>query len=180
MKRALPPETGISRSEAIRPERIQSMKNYFGDTSRYEEIMRLPHPVSKTHPQMPREDRAAQFAPFAALTGYGDAIKETGRLTEEKRLPDEERMEILDRTVSFLKEQIKKQPLITVTCFQADERKSGGAYRTVGGRLKRFDDYRRSLVMTDGTEIFFDDILEIYCGDEAEMERKEEKYGRDQ
>lgn len=144
------------------------MKNYFGDTSRYEKIMDLPHHVSKKHPQMPAEDRAAQFAPFAALTGYGEAVKETARFTEEKRTPDEESLEILDRTICSLRERIKDQPYISLTCFQADERKAGGAYVEIRGNLKKIDEYRRKLILTDGTEIFFDNILEICCEDGTE------------
>lgn len=137
------------------------MKNYFGDTSRYEEIMGLSHPTSKTHPRMPVKDRAAQFAPFAALTGYGDAVRETARLTDERKGPDEDRMERLDRTADVLKRRIKDLPEISVVCFRADRKKAGGSYETVCGRLKIIDEYRRMLVMEDGTRLPFDNILEI-------------------
>lgn len=143
------------------------MKNYFGDTSRYEEIMNLPHHVSPKHPRMPAEDRAAQFAPFAALTGYGDAVREAARQTEKKGGADEERLEALDRTVRFLREKIKERPYISVTFFQPDEKKEGGSYVKRRGNLKKVDEYRRKLILTDGTEIFFDYILEIGCEDEA-------------
>lgn len=144
------------------------MKNYFGDTSRYEEIMNLPHHVSEKHPQMPVEDRAAQFTPFSALTGYGEAIKETARLTEKKKMPDEDHLEILDRTLNELRNRIKQQPYISVTCFQADERKSGGSYITIAGNLKKISEYRRTMTLTDGTEICFENIREIVCENEQE------------
>lgn len=143
------------------------MKNYFGDTSRYEEIMDLPHHVSTKHPPMPVRDRAAQFAPFAALTGYGEAVREAARYTEKKKAPDEERLEKLDRAVRFLREKIKERPFVVLTCFHADERKDGGSYVEVRGRLKKIDEYRRKFVLEDGAELSFDNILEILCEDQA-------------
>ena len=91
------------------------MKNYFGETHKYDDIINLPHHVSGTHPQMPVEDRAAQFAPFAALTGYGAAIKETERYTEKRIQPDEESVEILNRRLEFIREHISEKPEVTVT-----------------------------------------------------------------
>ena len=93
------------------------MKNYFGETHKYDDIINLPHHVSGTHPQMPVEDRAAQFAPFAALTGYGAAIKETERYTEKRIQPDEESVEILNRRLEFIREHISEKPEVTVTYF---------------------------------------------------------------
>ena len=127
----------------------------------YDDIIHLPHHVSKTRPQMSMEDRAAQFSPFAALTGYDAAILETGRLTEEKSELGEETQAILDRKQRYLAEIIDTKPEITVTYFVPDEKKSGGAYSTVTGFLKRIDEYARGLVLTDGRKIQLDAIFDI-------------------
>ena len=127
----------------------------------YDDIIHLPHHVSKTRPQMSMEDRAAQFSPFAALTGYDAAILETGRLTEDKLELGEETQAILDRKQRYLAEIIDTKPEITVTYVVPDEKKSGGAYSTVTGFLKRIDEYERVLMLTDGRKIQLDAILDI-------------------
>lgn len=127
----------------------------------YDDIIHLPHHVSKTRPQMSLEDRAAQFSPFAALTGYDAAILETGRLTEDKLELGEETQAILDRKQRYLAEIIDTKPEITVTYFVPDEKKSGGAYSTVTGFLKRIDEYERVLMLTDGRKIQLDAVLDI-------------------
>ena len=127
----------------------------------YDDIIHLPHHVSKTSPQMSMEDRAAQFSPFAALTGYDAAILETGRLTEDKLELGEETQAILDRKQRYLAEIIDTKPEITVTYFVPDEKKSGGAYSTVTGFLKRIDEYERVLMLTDGKKIQLDAVLDI-------------------
>lgn len=127
----------------------------------YDDIIHLPHHVSKTRPQMSMEDRAAQFSPFAALTGYDAAILETGRLTEEKSEPGEEVRAILDRKQRYLAEIIDTKPEVTVTYFVPDARKPGGAYSTLTGFLKRIDEYERVLVLTDGRKIQLDTIFDI-------------------
>ena len=127
----------------------------------YEDILNLPHHVSKTRPRMSMLDRAAQFSPFAALTSYDDAIKETGRLTDEKIEMDEDRKAALDMKQAYLIEMIDEQPAISITYFLPDTKKSGGAYVTVTGNLKRFDEYERLLILTDGKKIPMDDIADI-------------------
>ena len=127
----------------------------------YGDIIHLPHHVSKTRPQMSMEDRAAQFSPFAALTGYDAAILETGRLTEDKLELGEDTQAILDRKQRYLAEIIDTKPEITVTYFVPDEKKSGGAYSTVTGFLKRIDEYERVLMLTDGRKIQLDAIFDI-------------------
>ena len=127
----------------------------------YEDILNLPHHVSKTRPQMSMLDRVAQFSPFAALTGYDDAIKETVRLTDEKIEMDEDRKAALDMKQAYLIEMIDEQPEISITYFLPDTKKSGGAYVTVTGNLKRFDEYERLLILTDGKKIPMDDIADI-------------------
>lgn len=128
---------------------------------RYDDIIHLPHHVSKTRPQMSMMDRAAQFSPFAALTGYDAAIKETGRLTDEKIELGEETKAVLDRKQRYLSDMISVQPEITVTYFLLDERKSGGTYLSVTGKLKRIDEYERMMILTDGKKIPLDDIMDI-------------------
>ena len=114
------------------------MKNYFGESHKYDDIIHLPHHVSDKRPQMPVLDRAAQFAPFAALTGYGEAVKETARLTERRIQPDEETLDILNRRLEFIKKHISEQPEVSVCFFRPDPRKDGGAYVTVSGTVKNW------------------------------------------
>ena len=129
--------------------------------NRYDEIINLPHHVSKTRPRMPMSDRAAQFAPFAALTGYDAAIKETGRLTDERIDFGEETKAMLDTKQQYLNDIIADQPEITVTYFVPDEKKAGGAYVTVTGNLKRIEEYERMMILNNGTKIPMDEIADI-------------------
>ena len=128
---------------------------------KYNEIMGLPHHVSKTRPQMPMSDRAAQFAPFAALTGYDAAIKETGRLTDERIELDVEALSALDMKYQLLMEALDEAPEVTITYFQPDERKAGGKYLTATGAVKKVDDFERRITTQDGTKIPMDDVLSI-------------------
>lgn len=127
----------------------------------YEDIINLPHPTSARHPRMPRMSRAAQFSPFAALTGHEAAIMETARLTDQKAELTEDRKAELDRTQKILLEHLAQQPEITVTWFQPDERKEGGQYITTVGRLRRIDGAQRVLWLTSGDQISLDDVVEI-------------------
>lgn len=127
----------------------------------YDDIIDLPHHVSATRPRMSMIDRAAQFSPFAALTGYDAAIKETGRLTDKRIELTEDSRAILDRKQQFLVDNLADYPEVSVTYFVPDERKSGGAYVTVTGRVKKVDDYQRLLTLTDGTKIPLDEILDM-------------------
>lgn len=127
----------------------------------YEDMLELPHPVSKMHPQMPRRDRAAQFAPFAALTGYEEAVREAARITEEKMILDEDSKVQLDWKLRCLQEKVKEQPIITVTYFMKDERKKGGKYVTVIGVLKKIDSYTHQFVLENGEEIPVEDVVSL-------------------
>ena len=127
----------------------------------YEDIINLPHHVSATRPQMSMIDRAAQFSPFAALTGYDAAIKETGRLTDEKIEMDEESLNILYMKFQILARSLDDEPEVTFTYFKPDERKAGGAYLTASGVVKKIDAFERMIVMRNGTKIPMDDILNI-------------------
>ena len=128
---------------------------------KYDEIMGLPHHVSKTRPQMPMSDRAAQFAPFAALTGYDAAIKETGRLTDERIELDVEALSALDMKYQLLMEALDEAPEVTITYFRPDERKAGGKYVSAVGAVKKIDDFERRITMQDGAKIPMDDVLSI-------------------
>ncbi len=130
-------------------------------TGSYDDIIHLPHHVSSTRPQMSMEDRAAQFSPFAALTGYDAAIDETGRLTDEKIELDEDTLHILNAKIQLVIDNLSKKLEFYITYFKPDEYKEGGSYLTVSGVVKKVDDYERLLVMQDGTKIPMDDILNI-------------------
>lgn len=135
----------------------------------YDDIIDMPHHVSDHHSHMSVHDRAAQFAPFAALTGHGAAIAETARLTEEKRELCESQKEVLDQRLVNIMHNAG-EPYVKVEYFVDDERKSGGRYVTVFGRIKKIDDYRHVMVLeamekqhTEShiTEILLDDIYDI-------------------
>lgn len=130
-------------------------------SAKYDDIINLPHHVSKTRPQMPMSDRAAQFAPFAALTGYDSAIKETGRLTDEKIELDDEALTVLDRKYQLLMDALDEAPEIEITYFKPDERKAGGKYVSATGTVKKVDDFERLITMQDGLKIPMDDVLSI-------------------
>lgn len=121
------------------------------DTSRYEDIIGLPHHVSPTHPHMAPLDRAAQFSPFAALTGHEAAIAETARLTEKRVELDEDRKTVLDEKLQILRVHLAERPEIAITYFKPDEKKEGGAYLTAWGSIKKIDEYAGCLVMEDET-----------------------------
>ena len=129
--------------------------------NRYDEIMGLPHHVSKTRPQMPMSDRAAQFAPFAALTGYDSAIKETGRLTDERIELDEEALAALDRKYQLLMDALDDAPEVTIIYFQPDERKAGGQYVSATGTVKKVDTFGRRILLQDGTRIPLDSVYDL-------------------
>ena len=127
----------------------------------YEDIIHLPHHVSRNHPQMPMLDRAAQFAPFAALTGYEAAVGETARLTSERRELDAQEAEELNRRLPALIARLPDRPEATVEYFVPDDRKAGGAYVTVTGRVRHISVPERTLLMEDGTVILIDDIAAL-------------------
>ena len=127
----------------------------------YDDMINMPCPTSQRHPRMPRADRAAQFAPFAALTGYDAAIDETGRLTDQKIDISEDMREKLDLKQNFLSDIIDEQPEISVTYFVPDQKKSGGAYVTLNGRLKQIDEYEQLIMLTDGKKIPIQEVYSI-------------------
>ena len=131
------------------------------EEKRYDDIIGLPRPTSNKHPRMPRLNRAAQFAPFAALTGYGDAIDEAARLTEEMRTLSGDDQLILGEKLALLKSRLDASPAVTVTYFQPDARKAGGEYVSVTGPVRRVREYERELVLADGKVIPFERILDV-------------------
>lgn len=127
----------------------------------YDDIIDLPHHVSATRPQMSMMDRAAQFSPFAALTGYDAAIKETARLTDQKiDLDDYEKEEINDK-IQLITEHLGEDFEVVIIYFQPDSRKAGGAYVDAVGIVKKIDEYDRVIILQDGKKIPIDDILDI-------------------
>ena len=127
----------------------------------YEDIINLPHHVSTKRPQMPLKDRAAQFAPFAALTGHDEAIKETARLTDERIELDESTLAILNDKIQIILDNLDIEPEVTVSYFKPDNKKSGGAYIDHTGVVKRIDDFEKTVIFTDKVIIPIEDILDI-------------------
>ncbi len=127
----------------------------------YDDIINLPHHISKKHPQMSLYARSAQFAPFAALTGYEEAVKETARETNERIDIEDELKSILDGKLQIILEQIKNHPEISITYFIADSKKNGGEYVTVIGLVKKVDLYNQYIYLIDNTEIPINEIIDI-------------------
>ncbi len=130
-------------------------------SGKYDDIIDLPHPTSAKHPRMPVADRAAQFSPFAALTGYEAAVQETARLTDERIELNEDELAALDEKLRTVLAWNGEAPLVSITYFQADDRKAGGSYNTAQGYIRKLDELRRVIVMQDGSKIPVDDVLEI-------------------
>ena len=122
-------------------------------TEDYSDIINLPHPVSKNHPQMPMAARAAQFAPFAALTGYDSVIHETERLTDKQVELEDYDNNQLNRVFTRLVEHLNEHPQIVVSYFKPDERKDGGSYMTISGRVKKIDELGHAMIMEEGISI---------------------------
>ncbi len=137
------------------------MKDDINYEHRYDDIINLPHHVSKSHPHMSTLDRAAQFSPFAALTGYEGAIKETARRTNKRMELDEAAKNVLDEKLRIVHDQLSSQPELEITYFQPDDKKTGGAYISVIGIVKKIDGYERTVVMQDETRIPIEEIIRI-------------------
>ena len=130
----------------------------------YDDILHLPRPVSKKHPPMPMGKRAAQFLPFAALTGFEGEIAETGRLTEAAPELGEDALVALDRQLALLRQRLPEQPEVTIVRFVPDEKKDGGQYETLTGRVRRLDEPNRVLILTHGVKIDLDAVVELTLG----------------
>lgn len=129
----------------------------------YDDILYRSRPVSTTHPPMSQADRAAQFSPFAALTGYEAAVRETARLTQGRITLSEEEKESINRVLLYLQDHLSEQPPVLATYFLPDQKKDGGAYLTLRGTLRRIAPLERQLLLTDGTQIPIDDITQLQC-----------------
>jgi len=137
------------------------MKEVSKMDTQYDDIINLPHHVSPTRPQMSMQDRAAQFSPFAALTGYDSAVKETARLTDQRINLDEYEIEALNARIQLIAEYLEDKPEVSITFFKPDERKAGGAYLTATGTVKKIDEYERIILMQGGEKIPMNEVIEI-------------------
>lgn len=131
------------------------------DPRRYDDIIHLPHPTSIKHPRMSVYNRAAQFSPFAALTGYDALVDETARLTESRCELDEQRKSVLDERLRLLLEHINEGPQVDITYFVPDLKKFGGEYVSHSGELRRIDPTERSVLFADGLKLAIEDIYDI-------------------
>lgn len=127
----------------------------------YEDIVNLPPHISKKHPQPSMIDRAARFAPFAAITGYEEMVLEEARVTEERVDLDEGALSLLNEKLNMIREFLDEEPEVTITYFEPDKKKSGGAYVNITGIVKRIDEYEHFVIMTDGKKIRIEDIYAI-------------------
>ena len=127
----------------------------------YEDIVDLPHHVSRKHPQPTMADRAARFAPFAAITGYEEMVLEEARVTDDRIEMDESSKAALNEKLNMILEFIDEQPEVSITYFEPDKRKAGGAYVTVTGTVKRIDEYEHLVIMTDGKKINIEEIYNL-------------------
>ncbi|MBQ5328346.1 MAG: hypothetical protein J6J15_04085 [Oscillospiraceae bacterium] len=130
---------------------------------RYDDVINRQHPTSKKHPRMSNMNRAAQFAPFAALTGYEESIEETARLTDRRIELSEYEIEELNAKLNFIQKHIKERPEVTITYFQPDERKEGGAYITATGKVRRIDEVNGVIVFEDERAFLIDEVVDICC-----------------
>ena len=130
-------------------------------TGKYDDMLFLPHHVSAGRPHLSPESRAAQFSPFAALTGYDAAVRETARVTDSRQELDDGTKEVLNGRLQLLAERLEDHPEVTVTFFRPDAKKEGGSYAAVTGSVKKIDEYEKTVVMTDGTKIPVEEITEI-------------------
>ena len=127
----------------------------------YNDIINLPHHVSKTHPRMSLHDRAAQFSPFAALKGHEEEINESARLTEKKLELDEDEKIRINEKLQFIKNNIDKDITVTFTYFVPDVKKAGGEYRKITGKVKKINIYEHKIIMSEGMIINIEDIIDV-------------------
>ena len=135
---------------------------------KYDAILNAPHWNPRSRPRIPMEKRAAQFQPFDPLEGYSDAIVETARETDAERWLDETSIDAINQTLSQLRPRLKDRPTVSATWFEADSRKSGGAYRTTVGVVKKLDEYIGQMVFEDGTAVPLASLFSL-CLDDEEL-----------
>lgn len=127
----------------------------------YKDILYLEHHTSLNHPRMSNMNRAAQFSPFAALTGYEDKVKETARYTENEIYLDEEKKEIIRNKLNIIEEKINNKVTVNITYFVKDKRKNGGEFKNIIGIIKKIDNYNNEIIFTDKNKIKLDNIIDI-------------------
>lgn len=127
----------------------------------YEDIVNLPPHISKRHPQPSMMDRAARFAPFAAITGYEEMVLEEARVTDERIDLDEGTLSLFNEKLNMIQEFLDEEPEVTITYFEPDKKKSGGAYVSVTGTVKRIDEYEHIVLMNDSKQIPIGEIYDI-------------------
>ena len=132
---------------------------------KYDDIINLPHYEPKYHPRMSKYKRSAQFAPFAALVGYDEQVKECSRLTDERLEIDDELKEKINYKLNKINELIKNNPVVEITYFIPDVKKDGGKYITEKGNVKRIDYINRFIKFTDNKKIILDDVIDIKIND---------------
>lgn len=131
------------------------------DIHKYDDIINMEHHVSQKYPQMDKMNRAAQFAPFAALTGYEDTLAETQRLTEDEKEIDENEKEILDKKMADILKNIASHPKVQIKYFIPDLRKDGGEYRTIIGSIKKLNTFEKKIIMEENLIINIEDITDV-------------------
>ncbi len=131
------------------------------ERGKYDDIINLPNPTPTCRPRMSALDRAAQFAPFAALTGYEAVVEEAARLTDDRLELSEDMKTMLNDKMQMILDNLDNEPFVTITHFVPDKRKAGGAYVDVSGIVERIDEYERCIVMTDGTKIPIEQVRAI-------------------
>lgn len=129
--------------------------------NKYNDIINLEHHISKSHKQMSLENRAVQFAPFSALTGYDEAIKEIARITQNRIELDEELKHTLNKKLICIQSQISSNPRVTITYFVPDSKKLGGKYQTVTGNVRKIDKYNKIIILINGLKIPIIEIIDI-------------------
>lgn len=131
------------------------------DEHKYDDIINLEHHVSTKHSRMSLENRSAQFAPFSALTGYEEAVKEEARVTESRIDIDEEAKIEVNEKLNYIMKHLDKNIIVSVTYFEKDKKKQGGSYKTIKGIIKKIDDSRKTIKMQTGEIIKIEELKNI-------------------
>ena len=129
--------------------------------NKYQDILYLARPVSKVHQPMSKPNRAAQFSPFAALTGYEDAVQETARLTTDKITLSEDQIQIINSVLNEISQYLPDSPYVQITYFEPDKRKQGGSYQQISGTIKKIDDVYGMVIMKGNIRIPVHQIVHI-------------------
>ena len=134
---------------------------FMNDEHKYDDIINLEHHVSTKHSRMSLENRSAQFAPFSALTGYEEAVKEEARVTESRIDIDEEAKIEVNEKLNYIMKHLDKNIIVSVTYFEKDKKKQGGSYKTIKGMIKKIDDSRKTIEMQTGEIIKIEELKKI-------------------